>query len=187
MPGHVNSYLVLQWSCRESNVEEWLWSLSCGEHKIKARNNLWIQTRISCPARHWALSWGNNLAFPSPQETLCHNRACLPSVDSSGFYPIRHMAKCLHVAKSTVMTLSTSYSVYNLLSTRLTTASFPSWFLHHHTLSTSLLVFLLSCISFLCSLPLLHWSLNTGDAQGPELALLSLYPLPSWYHSFPQF
>lgn len=97
------------------------------------------------------------------------------------------MAKCLHVAKSTVITLSTSYSVYNLLSTQLTTASFLSWFLHHHTLSTSLLVFFLSCISFLCSLPLLHWSLNTGDPQSPELALLSLYPLLAGtihFHSF---
>lgn len=62
------------------------------------------------PSLHGALSWGNTVAFLYPQDALCQNGGPWPSVTSSIFHPIKHVAKCPHVATPTVILPSTSHS-----------------------------------------------------------------------------
>lgn len=134
------------------------------------------------PALLGALSWGNNLVFMFPR-TLYQNAAPLTSVNSSAFHAIRDVAKRRHVAESTVIILSTFYSTSSLETTdhcprSVLVSTVP------HSLDFPLTVFL-SCISFLCCLPLLRWTLYNGDPQGSEIALLFLHLLPRCYRPFP--
>lgn len=159
----------------ESMLGTLIWDTKAFGSNMK--NLLW-------PALPGALSWGNNLVFTSPR-TLCQNVAPLTSANSPAFHGVKDVAKRLHprLNESTVIILSTFHSTSSLETTdhcpcSLLISTVP------HSLHFPLTVFL-SCVSFLCCLPLLHWTLYNGDPQGSEIALLSLHFLPRCYHPFP--
>lgn len=163
-------------------------SLTDSRYRIPTKNiiriqihygQIWITFFLASSA--WTLSWGYNLPFTSSR-TLVSGWSALAFCKLSCLPPIRVAAKCLHIAKSAVLILSTSYSIFS--APLETTDHCPSPVLVStapHSLDFSPAIFL-SCVGSLCSLPLLHWSLSTGDSQGSEISPSSHLLSRCYYH-----